>query len=271
MATKEESKLAFKEMDTSRALKKGVLILSGGMDSVTLLYDKKDSIGTCVSFAYGSNHSLYELTYAKYHAEVLGKEHILIDLKEAFKNLDSALLSGKDAVPEGHYEDESMKKTVVPFRNGVMLSLAIAIAESRKMEFVYIGAHAGDHAIYPDCRKRFMEQFSAASLLGTYSEVQVVAPYIEYDKRRIGKIGQSIGVEYSKTYTCYKGEVVHCGKCGACTERREALAGFDDTVYFGDIEASRGIITQPHEKDGKMQEIPRTDMIHREKAGYFGS
>jgi 7-cyano-7-deazaguanine synthase len=215
-------------------MKNSVIILSGGMDSVTLLYDKKEEIALAVTFDYGSNHNKREAEYAKYHCEKLGIEHIVIPLDFIHEYFKSSLLEGADAVPEGHYADENMKSTVVPFRNGIMLSIACGIAESRGLRRVMIANHAGDHAIYPDCRSAFIYCMSMAMQNGTYDNVKIEAPYTEITKTQIAAIGKAIGIDYTKTYSCYKGGEKHCGRCGTCVERKEALrdAGIEDLTEY---------------------------------------
>lgn len=216
--------------------KDAVIILSGGMDSVTLLYNRKNEIALAITFDYGSNHNKREAECAKYHCEQLDIEHIIIPLDFIHQYFKSSLLEGADAVPEGHYADENMKSTVVPFRNGIMLSIACGIAESRNLVKVMIANHAGDHAIYPDCRATFIESMSEAMAYGTYEHIKIVAPYTNLTKGQIAAIGKKIGVDYSTTYSCYRGGETHCGKCGTCVERKEALAeaGIDDnTLYEG--------------------------------------
>ena len=215
-------------------MKKSLIILSGGMDSVTLLYDRKDEIAVAVTFDYGSNHNKREEEFAKYHCEKLGIEHIIIPLTFIHDYFKSSLLEGASAIPDGHYEDETMKSTVVPFRNGIMLSVACGIAESRELEKVLIANHFGDHAIYPDCRKGFIDAISEAMRNGTYKGITIDAPYTNITKTDIAKIGKSLGIDYSKTYSCYKGGEKHCGKCGTCVERKEALrdAGIEDPTEY---------------------------------------
>ena len=215
-------------------MKKSLIILSGGMDSVTLLYDRKDEIAVAVTFDYGSNHNKREEEFAKYHCEKLGIEHIIIPLTFIHDYFKSSLLEGASAIPDGHYEDETMKSTVVPFRNGIMLSVACGIAESRELEKVLIANHFGDHAIYPDCRKGFIDAMSEAMRNGTYKGITIDAPYTNITKTDIAKIGKSLGIDYSKTYSCYKGGEIHCGKCGTCVERKEALrdAGIEDHTEY---------------------------------------
>jgi 7-cyano-7-deazaguanine synthase len=204
------------------------------MDSVTLLYDYKDRIALGVSFDYGSNHNAKEIPFARWHCEQLGIEHITIDLAFMPKYFKSSLLEGADAIPEGHYADENMKSTVVPFRNGIMLSIAVGIAESRGLKYVMMANHGGDHTIYPDCRPEFVEAMSEATKAGTFPGIEILAPYTDITKADIAMRGKALGIDYSKTWSCYKGGDVHCGKCGTCMERKEALrdAGIADTTIY---------------------------------------
>lgn len=217
-------------------MKTKVIIVSGGMDSITLLYEKKDTIALAVTFDYGSNHNKREIEFAKYHCDKLGIEHIIIPLDFMVKYFNSSLLKGADAIPEGHYQAENMKSTVVPFRNGIMLAIACGLAESRGLKYVLIANHAGDHAIYPDCRATFIEAMNEAMAYGTYNNVNIEAPYTTISKTDIAKIGKELGIDYSKTYSCYKGGEKHCGKCGTCVERKEALrdAGIEDPTEYED-------------------------------------
>ena len=156
-------------------MKTSVIIVSGGMDSITLLYDKKDEIALGISFDYGSNHNAREIPFAKMHCERLGIEHIIIPLDFMHQYFKSSLLQGADAIPEGHYADANMKSTVVPFRNGIMLAIAVGIAESRNLTKVLVANHGGDHTIYPDCRPEFISAIDAAASAGTYVNVKVCA------------------------------------------------------------------------------------------------
>lgn len=215
-------------------MKNSVIIVSGGMDSITLLYDHKDEIALGISFDYGSNHNAREIPFAKMHCERLGIKHITINLDFMHQYFKSSLLDGAEAIPEGHYADDNMKSTVVPFRNGIMLSIAIGIAESNNLDQVFIANHGGDHTIYPDCRPEFINAIDAAATAGTYNNVKVVAPYTKITKSDIARIGKKLGIDYTETWGCYKGSEVHCGKCGTCVERKEALAeaGIEDkTIY----------------------------------------
>ena len=215
-------------------MKDTLLVLSGGLDSTTLLYDYADSIALAVTFQYGSNHNKREAAFAKYHCDKLGIEHIEIDLAFMGKYFKSSLLDGADAIPEGNYDEDNMKSTVVPFRNGIMLSVAAGLAESRGLKNVMMANHSGDHAIYPDCRPKFVKAMTGAIEAGTYEGVKLVAPYTDITKADIVSRGAKLGIDYSKTYSCYKGGEHHCGVCGTCRERKEAftLAGVkDDTIY----------------------------------------
>lgn len=215
-------------------MKDTLLVLSGGLDSTTLLYDYADSIALAVTFQYGSNHNKREAAFAKYHCDKLGIEHIEIDLAFMGKYFKSSLLDGAEAIPEGNYDEDNMKSTVVPFRNGIMLSVAAGLAESRGLKNVMMANHSGDHAIYPDCRPEFVKAMTAAIEAGTYEGVKLVAPYTDITKADIVSRGAKLGIDYSKTYSCYKGGEHHCGVCGTCRERKEAftLAGVkDDTIY----------------------------------------
>jgi len=211
--------------------KTSLIIVSGGMDSVVLLHDRQEEIALAVSFVYGSKHNGKEIRCAQEQCRTVGVEHLVLHLPFIGDLFRSALLKSGGEIPDGHYEDESMKKTVVPFRNGIMLSVAAGIADSRGLKRILIGSHSGDHAIYPDCRPEFTETMSRTINLGTYSGLTVSQPYGAIDKRAIGLIGHRLGVDFSKTWTCYRGGELHCGTCGACVERREALEGFDPTAY----------------------------------------
>lgn len=217
---------------------KALVLLSGGMDSVTALYyaAAEYKVTDALSFDYGSKHNHRELPFAKLQAEKLGVRHTVIPLGFIGEHFASDLLHSGGDIPDGHYEEESMKRTVVPFRNGIMLSVAAGFAESRGAEALVIAAHAGDHAIYPDCREPFMQAMSEAIGLGTYAAVQVLRPFIAMTKSQIAARGAALGVDFSQTWSCYKGGAIHCGTCGTCVERREAfqLAGLaDPTEYLG--------------------------------------
>ena len=216
--------------------KDSIIILSGGMDSVTLLHYRRERIALAVSFDYGSNHNKKEIECARRQCEIAGVEHMVISLDFMGKYFRSSLLEGADKIPEGHYADDNMKSTVVPFRNGIMLSIACGLAESRGLRHVMMANHGGDHAIYPDCRPEFVAEMSAAMRAGTYDGVDVLAEFTNITKGDIARLGKRLGVDYSLTYSCYKGGEKHCGKCGTCVERREAMAeaDIDDPTEYED-------------------------------------
>ena len=210
---------------------KAILIYSGGLDSTTLLYEYRDRIALAVSFDYGSKHNAKELAFAEEHCQRLGIPHRIIPLDFIGRYFRSDLLLSGGEIPEGNYDDDNMKSTVVPFRNGIMLAVAAGLAESYDLDTVLLANHGGDHAIYPDCRPEFIEAFDRASEAGTYNGVRIVSPYCNLTQRDIALRDRELGIDYSRTWSCYKGGEKHCGRCGTCTERKEALAGFDPTEY----------------------------------------
>ncbi len=217
-------------------MKDAVIVLSGGMDSVTLLYERAAEIALAVTFDYGSNHNRREEACAKEHCRRLGIEQVTIPLGFIGQYFKSSLLAGAEAVPEGPYAAENMQSTVVPFRNGIMLAVAAGLAESRGLRKVLIANHDGDHVVYPDCREGFVAAMDRAVQEGTDGKVQVEAPYTRMSKADIARVGGRLGVDYARTYSCYKGGEKHCGRCATCLERREALreAGVEDgTEYEG--------------------------------------
>ncbi|MGM9810922.1 MAG: 7-cyano-7-deazaguanine synthase QueC [Paludibacteraceae bacterium] len=215
-------------------MKDSIIVLSGGLDSTTLLYEYQSRIALAVSFDYGSNHNRRELAFAALHCERLGIKHLIIPLDFIHQYFHSSLLSGADAVPEGNYDDENMRSTVVPFRNGIMLAVAAGLAEDNGLQQIMMANHAGDHAIYPDCRPSFVQAMDHAVQAGTYNGVRLFTPYTNLTKADIARRGKALGIDYSETWSCYKGGEHHCGKCGTCTERIEALREArveDKTVY----------------------------------------
>jgi len=216
---------------------KKVLVFSGGLDSSILLsseLSQKHSIHP-MHFNYGSKHNNREFDAAVLIAEKLGA-FLPIQIQLPFINclFKSDLLKSGGEIPEGHYADDSMKSTVVPFRNGIMLSIAAGYAESIEAETVLIANHSGDHPIYPDCRKSFIRGMNTAVLEGTDYKVRIESPFVDIDKTEIVKIGSSLGVPMHLSYSCYKGERIHCGVCGTCVERKEAFveAGIEDLTQY---------------------------------------
>lgn len=208
---------------TDTIKKDTILVLSGGMDSTTMLYEFRDRIALAVTFDYGSNHNAREIECAAYNCRQLGIEHIVIPLGFIGRYFDSSLLSGADAIPTGHYDGDNLRSTVVPFRNGIMLAAAAGLAESRGLTRVMIANHAGDHEIYPDCRPGFIKAMGAAISEGTFAPVVLEAPYTGLSKADIALRGLKLGIDYDYTYSCYKGGEHPCGECATCIERQEAL------------------------------------------------
>lgn len=207
---------------------RSVIVLSGGMDSTTLLYQllKEGKEVRAISFNYGQKHSR-ELEQASRTCLALNVPHKTIDMTFLKELLSNSALTGNIAVPHGHYEAESMKATVVPNRNMIMASIAIGYTVNEDFDEVALGVHAGDHAIYPDCRPDFIQALSDIAKLANFKPIYIYAPFLRIDKGDIAKIGKELGVDYSKTHTCYEGTVIPCGKCGACQERAEAFAKAD--------------------------------------------
>ena len=215
-------------------MKDAVIIISGGMDSTTMLYEYKDDIAMAITFDYGSTQNGRERVCAVTHCQRLGIKHIIVPLEFMHRYFKSALLMTADDIPEGNYDEANMKSTVVPFRNGIMLSVAAGLAESRDLKRVMMANHFGDHAIYPDCREEFVKNMSAAISAGTYANITIDAPYTNISKADIARKGKALGLDYSETWSCYKGGKIHCGKCATCLERKAALAeaGINDTTEY---------------------------------------
>ncbi|MBQ9704591.1 MAG: 7-cyano-7-deazaguanine synthase QueC [Paludibacteraceae bacterium] len=215
-------------------MKDCLLVLSGGLDSTTMLYEYRDRIALALSFHYGSNHNDREIAFARLHCERLHVEHVVIQLGFMKQYFRSSLLDGADAIPEGAYDDANMKSTVVPFRNGIMLSIAAGMAETRGLSCVMLANHAGDHTVYPDCRPQFVEAMDRAIEAGTWEGIRLLTPYTNLTKADIARHGKALGINYAETWSCYKGGALHCGRCGTCVERREALrdAGIDDPTEY---------------------------------------
>lgn len=206
-----------------------VVIASGGLDSTVLAYwlAARGAELTLLSFDYGQRHRV-ELDHAADIAGLLEYPHEIVDISALGRLLaGSALTDNEVAVPDGYYTDESMRATVVPNRNAIMLDIAVAVAVARKADAVAFGAHAGDHAIYPDCRPEFVERFTRSARTANegllVEEFEILAPFVTVSKTDIVRIGAALGVPFERTWSCYRGETVHCGTCGTCTERKEAF------------------------------------------------
>jgi 7-cyano-7-deazaguanine synthase len=216
-------------------MEKVIVTFSGGLDSTTLLFwSARQYQVTALTFDYGSKHNMQEQAAAKEIARQLDISQKVIRLPFVDELFKSSLLRSGGQIPEGHYEDSSMRDTVVPFRNGIILSIAAGYAESIGARTVLYAAHAGDHAIYPDCRPDFLNAMSEAARLGTYLGVKIEDPFVEMTKKDIVILGNELRVPFELTYSCYKGGKLHCGKCGTCVERKEAfqLAGIPDPTKY---------------------------------------
>ena len=213
-----------------------VVLISGGMDSTVALHDAaaRGTVELGLSFDYGSRHNAREIPCAAWQCEKLGVPHRIVRLDFMNGLFQSDLLQGGGAIPDGHYEDASMRRTVVPFRNGILLAIAAGVAESLGAQALVIAAHGGDHAIYPDCRETFLGPMAEAIRAGTYAGIAVQRPFVNAKKQDLVRRGVELGVDFGHTWSCYKGGVMHCGTCGTCVERREAfqLAGVVDPVGY---------------------------------------
>lgn len=205
---------------------RAVVLCSGGIDSTVALYwaHKQHEVVAGISFDYGAKHRDKELPFAEFHCRKLKVPHQIVGLSFVRDLFSSALLQSGDAIPDGPYENDNMRQTVVPFRNGIMLAAAAGFAESIEATDLLIGAHAGDHEIYPDCRDDFMDSMNEAIKRGTYAQIEILRPLIAKTKAEIVTLGSELGVDFSQTWSCYKGGETHCGTCGTCIERREAFA-----------------------------------------------
>ena len=209
--------------EDARKMRDKIVILSGGMDSVTLLHEFADEVRLAITFDYGSNHAPNEIKWAKYHCELLGIPHKVIPMNFIKEDFKSSLLEGPDAIPVEEYAPENLRSTVVPFRNGIMIAIAAGYAETLGATTVMLANHAGDHDIYPDCTPQFVDAMNDAVLAGTFNNVQLYAPYTHLTKSEIVAIGVKLGIDYDTTWSCYKGGDKPCGVCATCREREQAL------------------------------------------------
>ena len=215
---------------------KVVVLLSGGLDSVTALHHMAatEKVVAALSFDYGAKHNARELPCAADQCRSLHIPNRIVSLNFMADAFKSDLLKSGGIIPDGHYEEQSMKKTVVPFRNGIFLSLGTGYAESLGADAIAIAAHAGDHTIYPDCREDFLSPMSQAMEKGTYAKIKLLRPFVSMDKTSIVRRGVELKINYARTWSCYKGGALHCGTCGTCIERREAFmnAGIPDPTHY---------------------------------------
>ena len=217
-------------------MKRTVLIHSGGMDSTVLLAHlvAEGREVHALSVDYGQRHRR-ELAAAAELCAHYRVSHRIADLRGVTSLFGAnALTDAQVAVPEGHYEEASMKATVVPNRNMLLIATAAAWAMALKAGAVAYGAHGGDHAIYPDCRPAFAEALDKAIRLADWHEVSLERPFVGWDKTAIVRRGAELGVPFALTWSCYVGGDRHCGKCGTCVERKEAFvrAGVSDPTDY---------------------------------------
>lgn len=224
-------------------MKKIVIGLSGGMDSATLLgiLLEQDTEVHCCTFYYGSKHGKWENRAAEdiidfYQVRKMPVFGYPIDLQKVFVDFSSNLLLSGGEIPEGHYEAETMKKTIIPGRNLIFASVMAGLAESIGATEIALGVHLGDHHIYPDCRREFIKALDTAIYLSSDRKVEIITPLIHLDKSLILKKGYTLlpPIPYELTRTCYKNQVLSCGKCGSCTERLEAFTslGTEDPIKY---------------------------------------
>jgi 7-cyano-7-deazaguanine synthase len=213
-----------------------LVIFSGGLDSTTALYWAKERFDKvyALNFAYGSNHQQQECMAARKIADALGVKMFHIPLSFIGEHFKSALLGG--IIPDGEYQKENMGATVVPFRNGIMLSVAAGLANSLDLDSIVLGNHSGDHFVYPDCRPDFIEAMKKAVDTGTDGAVRLLSPFCNMNKADIVQEGIRLGVDFASTYSCYKGGGIHCGVCATCLERKEAFitAGISDPTEYNE-------------------------------------
>lgn len=220
---------------------KTIVICSGGLDSVSLAHmvaAEHELLGL-LSFDYGQRHRK-EVTFASACAARLQVPHQTIDIRDIGRSLSGSALTDDVAVPDGHYAEETMRITVVPNRNAIMLTIAFGVAASRGADAVATAVHGGDHFIYPDCRPGFIDAFQTMQrhALEGYAEITLLAPYVNAAKSAIVTDGARYGTPFDETWSCYKGGAIHCGRCGTCVERREAfdLAGIADPTIYEDAD-----------------------------------
>ncbi|GAA5664637.1 7-cyano-7-deazaguanine synthase [Ochrobactrum intermedium] len=226
---------------------KTLVVCSGGLDSVSLAYRiaAEHQLTALLSFDYGQRHRK-ELDSARACAERLGVSHQIIDIRTIGASLTGSALTDDVDVPDGHYAEETMKITIVPNRNAIMLAIAFGVAAAQKADAVALAVHGGDHFIYPDCRPDFIDAFQTMQdhALDGYADIKLLAPYVHVSKADIVIDGAKYGTPFAATWSCYKGGEHHCGRCGTCVERREAfhLAGIEDPTFYVDADFWRAAI-----------------------------
>ena len=220
---------------------KALVVCSGGLDSVTLAYKvaNEGTLSSLLSFDYGQRHRK-ELDFAAKCADQLNVKHTIIDLSQVGAQLTGSALTDDIEIPDGHYAEDSMKITVVPNRNAIMMTIAFGLAASQQADTVAMAVHGGDHFIYPDCRPEFIESYAKMQKLALedVADISLYTPYLHQDKAEIARQSAQYNVPVADTWSCYKGGDLHCGRCGTCVERREAfhLAGIEDPTEYADPE-----------------------------------
>jgi len=232
---------------------KTIVICSGGLDSVSLAYKvaAENTLHSLLSFDYGQRHKK-ELDYAATCAAALDVPHQIIDIRAIGASLTGSALTDDIDVPDGHYAEDSMKVTVVPNRNAIMLAIAFGVAAAQKAEAVATAVHGGDHFIYPDCRPGFTDAFQIMQnqALDGYAKVELYTPFVNGSKADIVTVGATCNTPFADTWSCYKGGEQHCGRCGTCVERIEAFAhaGVDDPTEYADPDFWRQAIAKGVDK-----------------------
>ncbi len=227
------------------------VICSGGLDSVSLAHRvaAEDNLAGLVSFDYGQRHRK-ELDFAAECALRLDVPHRVIDIRGVGAALTGSALTDDVAVPDGHYAEETMRITVVPNRNAIMLAIAFGVAAAEKADAVAAAVHGGDHFIYPDCRPDFIDAFQTMQryALDGYADIALLTPYVHLPKSAIVADGAKAGTPFDRTWSCYRGGDIHCGRCGTCVERREAfdLAGIPDPTSYADDGYWRCVLKRGH-------------------------
>ncbi|MBL1240533.1 MAG: 7-cyano-7-deazaguanine synthase QueC [OCS116 cluster bacterium] len=226
-----------------------LVICSGGMDSITLAHKIADqgNLSHILTFDYGQRH-VKEIDFARNCAADLDVPFTLIDMSNIGKQFTGTALTGNVDVPDGHYAEASMKVTMVPNRNVIMLSIAYGLAATHKLKRVALAVHGGDHFIYPDCRPDFIAAFAKMQKMALegYADIDIYAPYVNASKADIATDAKALNVDHTKSWSCYKGGDLHCGRCGTCVERREAfdLAGYADPTIYADPDFWQGVVEE---------------------------
>ena len=226
---------------------KTIVVCSGGLDSVSLACKvaAEADLLRLVTFDYGQRHAK-EIDFARACGKRLGVPCDIVDISAVGKLLSGSALTDDVDVPDGHYAEDSMKLTIVPNRNAIMLTIAFGIAAAQGADAVATAVHGGDHFIYPDCRPEFVDAFEAMQkqALDGYADIRLYTPFVNIPKSAIVTEGARHNTPCAETWSCYKGGENHCGRCGTCVERREAfhLAGIPDPTVYDDPDFWRSAV-----------------------------